>query len=161
MAHPVFTGARARFFINEKPIGYCAGVSGEEAIDYNPVETLEFLEVREHIPVAYRASLSAAFFRLINSPLKQYRGNQLEDAGGMSIFPKFNNILTSGAMSATINNTRPSANTETGEPGATIIAKFTDVRAASKTFDVSSRGIVTENCSFVAIRQMDESEIDI
>ena len=86
MAHPVFTGARARFFIDEKPIGYCAGVSGEEAIDYNPVETLEFLEVREHIPVAYRASLSAAFFRLINSSLKEYRGNQLEDAGGLSIF---------------------------------------------------------------------------
>ena len=161
MGHPVFTGARARFFVNEQPIGYCAGVSGEEAIDYNPVETLEFLEVREHIPVAYRASLSAAFFRLVNSPLKEYRGNQLEDAGGLSIFPKFNNILTSGAMSAAIHNTRPPANGDSGEPGPMIIAKFTDVRAASKTFDVSSRGIVTENCSFVAIRQMDESEIDV
>ena len=160
MGHQVFTGARARFLINEMPIGYCAGVSGEEAIDYEPVETLEFLSVREHIPVAYRASLSAAFFRLVGSSLKEYQGKEGK-AGGMSIFPKFDNILTSGAMSAVIQQSKPEAGS--GPPGITElgsvnIAKFTEVRAASKTFDVSSRGIVTENCSFVAIRQMDESE---
>ena len=159
MPHPVFTGARARFLIDGTPIGYCAGVSGEEAIDYEPVETLEFLQVREHIPIAYRASLSAAFFRLVGSPLKEYLGKE-SNAGGMSIFPKFDNILTSGAMSAVIQNSKPVANQATGEPGSTIIAQFTEVRAASKTFDVSSRGIVTENCSFVAIRQMDESETE-
>ena len=152
----VFTGARAKFYIDEKPIGYCAGVSGEEAIDYEPVETLNFLEVREHIPVAYRASLSAAFFRLVGSSLKEYTGKgEADGPQGMSIFPKFNDILISGAMSATINNTKPEAD------GSTIIAKFISVRAASKTFDVSSRGIVTENCSFVAIKQMDESETEV
>jgi len=164
MAHQVFTGARARFLINEVPIGYCAGVSGEEAIDYEPVETLEFLQVREHIPVAYRASLSAAFFRLVGSSLKEYQGKE-SDAGGLSIFPKFDNILTSGAMSAVIQQSKPPAGSGDAahvaggeELGSVNIAKFTEVRAASKTFDVSSRGIVTENCSFVAIRQMDESE---
>jgi hypothetical protein len=159
MGYKVFTGARARFLIDEVQIGYCAGVSGEEAIDYEPVETLEFLQVREHIPVAYRASLSAAFFRLVGSSLKQYQGKE-GGAGGMSIFPKFDNILTSGAMSAVIQNSQPAADAASDEPGSTIIAKFVDVRAASKTFDVSSRGIVTENCSFVAIKQMDESETE-
>ena len=147
----VFTGARAKFFIEDQAIGYCAGVSGEEAIDYEPVETLNFLEVREHIPVSYRASLSAAFFRLVGSSLKEYGGKN-NDKGGMTIFPKMGKILTSGAMSAAIMNTKPES-----EPGS-LIAKFLSVRAASKTFDVSSRGIVTENCSFVAIQQMDESE---
>ena len=159
MAHQVFTGARARFLIDEVPIGYCAGVSGEEAIDYEPVETLEFLQVREHIPVAYRASLSAAFFRLVGSSLKEYQG-KYNKGGGISIFPKFDNILTSGAMSAVIQQSRPEEGSgpDGDELGSVNIAKFTEVRAASKTFDVSSRGIVTENCSFVAIRQMDESE---
>ena len=160
MPHPVFTGARARFLIEDMPIGYCAGVSGEEAVDYEPVETLEYLQVREHIPVSYRASLSAAFFRLVGSPLKNYHGKE-GNVGGISIFPKLNDILISGAMSAVIQASKPPASAETGEPGSTIIAQFTSVRAASKTFDVSSRGIVTENCSFVAIRQMDESETDI
>tara|TARA_Y100001973_G_C5036804_1_gene250797 strand:+ start:217 stop:681 length:465 start_codon:yes stop_codon:yes gene_type:complete len=154
MAHQVFTGARARFLIDGTPIGYCAGVSGEEAVDYEPVETLEYLQVREHIPVAYRASLSAAFFRLVGSSLKEYRGKEGND-GGLSIFPKFNNILTSGAMNAVIQQSKPE------NEGSVNIATFTDVRAASKTFDVSSRGIVTENCSFVAIKQMDESEENI
>lgn len=146
----IFSGGRAKFYINEKPIGFCAGVSGEEAVDYEPVETLEHLEVREHVPVSYRASLSAAFFRLIGSSLKEYTD---AEAGGMSIFPKFENILTSGELTASIHATKAE------NPGK--IALFTGVRAASKTFDVSSRGIVTENCSFIAIKQMDESEIDV
>jgi len=153
MAKEIFTGARARFFLDDVPIGYCAGVSGEEAIDYEPVDTLEFLQVREHVQVAYRASMSAAFFRLIGSSLKEYAGKE-ENAGGLEIFPKFDNILTSGAMTAAIIETKSK-----DEPR--VIAQFDSVRAASKTFDVSSRGIVTENCSFVAIRQFDESEIDI
>jgi hypothetical protein len=44
-------------------------------------------------------------------------------------------------------------------PQGTIMAKFYSVRAASKTFDVSARGVVTENCSFVAIKQEDESTL--
>ena len=152
----VFTGARAKFYINGQAVGYCAGVSGEEAIDYEPVETLDFLEVRERIPVAYRASLSAAFFRLVGSSLKSYLGRR-NAHGGMSIFPQFDKILTSGVLSAAIHNTKPS--TDTGEEVPDVMAMFTDVRAASKTFDVSARGIVTENCSFVAIRQKDESEM--
>ena len=153
MAKEIFTGARARFFIDGVPIGYCAGVNGEEAIDYEPVQTLDFLQVREHVPVSYRASMSAAFFRLIGSSLKEYAGKE-EDAGNLEIFPKFNNILTSGAMSAAIVENKSA-------DGPRVIAQFQDVRAASKTFDVSSRGIVTENCSFVAINMFDESEIDI
>ena len=106
--------------------------------------------------VGLQASLSAAFFRLVGSSLKEYTGKgEADGPQGMSIFPKFNDILTSGAMSATINNTKPEVD------GSSIIAKFISVRAASKTFDVSSRGIVTENCSFVAIKQMDESETEV
>tara|TARA_Y100000310_G_C20613196_1_gene779146 strand:+ start:1073 stop:1543 length:471 start_codon:yes stop_codon:yes gene_type:complete len=152
--HPeVFSGARARFYINDYPVGYCAGVSGEEAVDYEPVDTLGFLEVREHVPVAYRASLSAAFFRLIGSSLKKY-GGKYGNAGNLKIFPILDDILISGVLKAAIQeHLGPGTNGE-------ILAQFLGVRAASKTWDTSARGVVSENCSFVAIRQRDESEIN-
>ena len=157
MAIEIFSGARAKFFLNNRAIGFCAGVSGEEAVDYSPVDTLDFLEVREHVPVAYRTSLSAAFFRLIGSPLKDYTGKFDTDPESISIFPKFDDILTNGAMSASI-QLGPGKGVSQ-YPQGTIMAKFDKVRAASKTFDVSARGVVTENCSFVAVRQMDESTV--
>jgi len=144
----VFSGARARFVIDGTTVGYCAGVSGEEAIDYEPINTLDFLQVREHVPVSYRASLSAAFFRLIGSPLKAYSGRD-GDEGNMKIFPILEDILTSGTLSCAIQ-----------DKSNKTIALFEEVRAASKTFDVSNRGVVSENCSFVCIRQRDESQID-
>jgi len=147
MAFDVFSGARARFMIDDRPVGYCAGVSGEEAIDYEPVDTLGFLEVREHVPVAYRASLSAAFFRLIGSSLKKY-GGKFNNAGNLKIFPILDDILISGVLKASVEE----------KLGGKTLATFLGVRAASKTFDVSARGVVSENCSFVAIRQRDESE---
>ena len=69
----VFSGARARFVIDGTTVGYCAGVSGEEAVDYEPINTLHFLEVREHVPVSYRCSMSAAFFRLLVRLWKRIR----------------------------------------------------------------------------------------
>ena len=138
----VLSGARAAFLINSQKIGYSAGVSGEEAVDYEPIDTLDFLEVREHVPVSYRCSLSAAFFRLIGSPLKKY-GEQ-----GLQIFPTLGNILTSGVLQASVQD----------KFGGTI-ALFESVRAASKTWDVSSRGVTAESCSFVSIRCLDESEL--
>jgi len=144
----VFSGARARFVIDGTTVGYCAGVSGEEAVDYEPINTLHFLEVREHVPVSYRCSMSAAFFRLVGSPLKQYSGKDGSE-GNLKIFPILEDILTSGTMSCAIQD-------KTNK----TIALFEEVRASSKTFDVSNRGVVSENCAFVAIRQRDESQID-
>ena len=33
----VFSGARARFKFDKVPVGYASGVSGEETVDYEPV----------------------------------------------------------------------------------------------------------------------------
>lgn len=132
----VFSGARARFYYDSTPVGYAAGVSGEETIDYEPVEVLDLLEVREHVPVAYRVTLSAQIFRVIGDSLKQ-----------QNIFPKPEDIITSNAMSAHIED-KVSKNNP---------AAFTGVRCAGHSFDVTARGIVSENVNFVAIRVKDES----
>lgn len=136
----VFSGARARFRVKDVIVGYAAGVSGEETIDFEPVEVLDLLEVREHVPVAYRCSLTAQVFRVIGNSIKQQR-----------IFPKTEDIITTEAFEASIEDPG-------GGTGQTP-ALFTGVRCAGHTWDVTARGIVSENVNFVAIRVKDESEI--
>jgi hypothetical protein len=134
----VFSGPRARFKIQGQTVGYAGGVSGEETIDYEPVDVLDLLEVKEHVPVAYKCSLSAQMFRVIGKSLKS-RG----------IFPILSKVLNSVAMTAAI---------EDAEITGKTIALFTGVRTAGHTFETTARGLVSENVTFVAIRVNDESE---
>jgi len=134
----VFSGARARFKISGVTVGYAGGVSGEEMIDYEAVDVLDLLAVKEHVPVAYRVSLNAQIFRVIGDSLK----NQ-------SIFPTPDKIINSSALTAAI---------EDAEITGQNVAVFTGVRTAGHTFDITARGIVTENVNFVAIQVQDESE---
>jgi len=138
----VFSGARARFKLQGMTIGYAGGVSGEETIDYQPVDVLDLLEVKEHVPVAYRTSLSAQIFRVI--------GNSLKKQG---VFPKMEEIITSESLSAVVENAEPTP-TDNGGP----VQQYIGVRAAGHTWDIPARGLVSENVTFVAIRTMDESE---
>ena len=138
-----FTGARALFWIDEIPVAFAAGMSGEEVYDYDPVAVLGLLEVREHVPVAYRTGLSAQAFRLVGSPLKKF-GDQSKE-----IFPKLENALTAGTMTATIID----------QITNTVVSQFSEVKASGHTWDVTARGVVAENISFVAIRHKDESSI--
>jgi hypothetical protein len=135
----VFSGPRARFKLEGKTIGYAGGVSGEESIDYEPVDVIDLLEVKEHVPVAYRATLNAQVFRII--------GNSLKAQG---IFPTPSKIINSSSMTAAIEDAEITGNT---------IALFTGVRTAGHTFDITARGLVSENVTFVAIRVADESEV--
>lgn len=144
MATETFSGARAIFKLEGVPIGFAGGVSGEEIVDYEPVNVLGLLEVREHVPVAYRTSLSAQVFRVINSPLKRFGPTNLE------VFPREDNILTTGELTAAIEDRL--------NPGV-IAAQFEGVKASGHTFDVGARGLVSENISFVAIRMKDEAQL--
>jgi hypothetical protein len=137
MATNVFSGPRARLKANGEVIGYTGGVSGGEQIDYEPIETIDFLEVREHIPVAYRVTLSMSFFRIIGQSLKA-RG----------LFPTLENILTSGALTISV---------EDSQTGNTPML-FEQVRIASKNFDIGPRGIVSDSTDAVCIRCRDEYE---
>lgn len=137
MASNTFSGARAVFLINGVPIAFAGGVSGEETIDYEPVDVLALLEVREHVPVAYRTSLNAQVFRVVGQSLKK-----------LGILPRQEEIITSGDLEAAVQDT------VTGQ----TIALFQGVRCSGHTFDVTARGIVQDNVSFVSIRVLDEFE---
>ena len=138
----VFTGVRARFKIDTgngpEKVAYAGGVSGEESVDYEPVDVLDLLEVHEHVPVAYRCTMNAQVFRVIGTSMKN-----------LGIFPIQDNILTSGALSALV---------EDVQEGRTM-ALLQGVRATGKGWDVGARSLVQENVSFVAIRMKDESEV--
>ena len=142
MASQTFSGARAVFFIDNGggpiPVAFAGGVSGEELIDYEPVDVLGLLEVREHVPVAYRTSLNAQIFRVVGDSLKQ-----------QGIMPIQDEIITSGDLEAIIRDDKVSKNT---------VQLFQGVRCSGHTFDVTARGIVQENVTFVAIRTVDEFE---
>ena len=137
-APQVFSGGRARFKVDGRQIGYAASVNGEENVEHEPVEVLDLLEVREFVPVAYRVSLNSNMFRVIGNSLKQ-----------QGIYPIQDNILTSGTMTCAVEDRL------TGK----IAAQFFGCRASTKSFDIGARGIVSEACAFVAIRQKDESEL--
>lgn len=137
-ASATFSGARAIFLINNVPVGFASGVSGEEVIDYEPIDVLNLLEVKEHVPVAYRTSLNAQIFRVVGQSIKQ-----------MGIMPTVENIITSDDLTAAIQD---KVTNET-------VSLFTGVRCSGHSWDATARGVVSENVTFVAIRVKDESEL--
>jgi len=138
MPTKTFSGARARLKINGEKVAYAGGVSGEESVDHEPIDVLDLLEVLEFVPVAYRASMNANIFRVVNQSLKN-----------LGIFPQNTNILTSGALEAAIEDSQTQQTTYL----------FQGVKAAGKTFDIAARAPTSENINFVAIRVLDESQV--
>lgn len=141
-ASQAFSGARALFEINGTKVGFAGGVSGSEEIDYEPIDVLNLLEVKEHVPVAYRVTLSAQIFRVVGTSLKK-QGT----AGGQAILPLQENIITSDVLDCTVVDSAL---------GVTI-AQFQECRCAGHSFDITARGVVQENVNFVTIRLVDEN----
>ncbi len=137
-ASATFSGARAIFLINNVPIAFAGGVSGEETVDYEPVDVLGMLEVKEHVPVAYRTSLNAQMFRVIGQSIK-----------ALGILPRLQDIINSDDLLAALQDT---------VTGSTM-ALFQGVRCSGHSFDVTARGLVQENVTFVVIKIQDESEL--
>jgi len=142
----VFTGARARFLLKGKKVGYATNVAGSEEIQYDPVEVLDNIQVEEHVPVAYRVTFTASLVRIIGETVKTLgfwpsQGSSPED--------HLRNILLQGDLVAVIEDNK------TGKPMMTL----EQVKLASHNFTVNARGIVGQDLTFVGIRMKDESEV--
>lgn len=142
----IFTGARARFSINGIKVGYARNVTLTEGITYEPAKALDNIEPEEFVPIDYEVRFSASMFRIIGDTLKS-RG-WFPGVGGNSA-EHLENILNSGDMTATIEDTR------TGKLFATV----EQVKIASHNWTIDARGIVGEDMEFVATRVRDESEV--
>jgi hypothetical protein len=137
---PVATGVRTLFAIDSKKVGYAASVNASENISYEPLEVLNLIEVKEFVPTGYNVSLGAQAFRIVNNSLKQ-----------QGIFPKEDNILTSGVLECALIDT----------PTGHTISLFQNCKCASHSWDVTARGIVSESIEFNATRCVDESELPL
>lgn len=140
MSSFVLSGARSLFKVDGTIVGFAGGVSGSEQIEYEPVDVLDLLEVREFVPVAYRCTLSAQIFRVVGQSLKK-----------LGIFPQEANILTSGDLTCTVTDIL------TGN----TVAQFEACKCSEHAFDITARGIVSENVNFVNIRLKDEFDIPL
>ena len=142
----IMTGARALFMINSVKVGYAKTVTVSESIDYQPVEVIGNIEVEEHVPVAYRVSMTAAFFRLVGETVKSLG---YFPSAGTSSDDHLSNILTvSDVLQATIEDTK------TGK----VLATLEQVKLVSNNWNLDARGIMGNDVEFVAIRVKDESE---
>lgn len=137
----VLSGARARLMIEGVKVMYATNVSYGEEVTYDPVEVLDQLEVAEHVATAYRCNFSSQHVRVITNSIK------LRD--GVRIFPRLEDILTSGELTATVED----------RVTGTIVSNIERIKAASYNINVGARGIVLNDVQFVAIRIRDESEI--
>ena len=142
----LFTGARARFLIDGVKVGYARNVNVSEEIQYDPVEILDNIEVEEYVAVAYRVTFTASQFRIIGETVKSLGWFP---SLGANTEEYLSNILTSGDLTATVEDTR------TGK----LFATLEQVKVQSHNWTVDARGVVGEDLTFVAVRVKDESEI--
>jgi len=141
----LFTGARARFSLNGVKVGYAKNVNVSEQINYEDVETLDNIEVEEHVPIGYVVSLSAGMFRIVGETLKS---QGWFPKNGANTEEHLSNILIMGDLTATIEDTK------TGK----VLADVEQVKITSKNWAVDARGVVGKDVAFKAIRVSDESE---
>lgn len=139
------TGARARLKIQGVAVGWAQGVTLSEAIEYQPAEVMGTIEVDEHVPVRYAVEFSARLFRIYGETLKS---KGWFPKAGATAEEHLSNILTTGEMSASVEDTKT---------GKTLCAvQGVKIESHNWAFD---RGTITgEDCTFVAIRVLDESE---
>lgn len=146
-----FSGARASFYFNGTKVAYASGCDGSREIQYEAVEVLDHLPVKEHVPVGYRVNFNANIFRTISS------GASTDVAPGsvteQGLFPKFGaageRILKMTGVVVYIQDRN------TGK----VIYLIKDVKPASSNFSITARGVVAQNMSFVCTQMIDEAEI--
>jgi hypothetical protein len=142
----IITGARARFSIEGVKVGFATDVNLGEEIQYEEANVLDNIEVEEYVPVGYRVTFTARKFRIVGQTLKS-RG--WFPKLGSNTEEHLQNILTTGELSATLEDTKTSK----------TLATVEQIKIASHNYAINARGIVGQDVTFNAIRLKDESEV--
>ncbi len=144
-----FSGARAIFSFNGNVFGFASGVDGSEEVMYEPVDVLDLLQVREHVPVGYRVSLRCRIFRTISqgaaSDAKLNPGSLKE----MGMFPRVKEILRLDGVDAIIID----------DISGKVVFKLRETKTSRYDFSITARGLVAQDVDFVGIVAEDEAEI--
>ena len=142
----IATGARARFSLGGVAVGFATNVNINEEITYEPVEVLDNIQVEEFVAVGYRVDLSAGLIRIVNDTLKS-RGLLAQQ--GRNPQQHLLNILNLGELVAQIEDSRTSQ----------VIGHVEGVKISRNSLQITARGVVGVDVSFVAKRFRDESDL--
>lgn len=141
----VLTGARCRFLLSGKKVGYATRLQFNEEVDYQPIDVLDNIQTEEHVPVGYRVGLSCGLVRVF--------GESVKSAGwfpqiGSTPEEHLRNVLLSGNLTATIVDSK--------NPDKPVM-QLEQVKVSTVNTSIDARGVVGEDVSFVAIRARDET----
>ena len=142
----IFTGARARFTIDGVPFSFATNVAGSEEIQRDAVEILNNIEVQEHVPIAYRVTLTASKVWFVNETLKS-----------LGWFPK--NGSNPGEHLTNILNTNPFAGLIQDTQTNDVFMQYDGLEIASYNWTIAARAIVATDVTFVGIKVRDRSEV--
>lgn len=148
----VFSGARARFSIDTKIVGFATNCTGSEEIQYDPLQVLDHIQTIEFVPIGYSVTFSASRVRLIGDAADIHGSLR----GPMNAFPKLGqsdsdfllNILNLADLQCQIEDT----------VSGKIFMQLEQVKIASHNWAITPRGIVGQDINFVAVRMKDEAE---
>ena len=143
----VFTGPRCRFTLNGTVIALGKTVQMQDELTWDPVKVLNSIEVIEHEPIDYGASMGASEVLAV--------GKTLEALGfiaqkGATPQDHLRNILALPDITAQLED----------NVGETIVARAFGVKVSSRSFSVDSRSSVGRDLQFVARRIKEASELD-
>lgn len=141
----IFTGARCRFLLDGKKVGWATGVSGSEEYMYEAIDVLDNLETEEHAIVGYRCDMACSIVGIVTQSL---RSLGFMPKAGTSPEEHLANVLALDGLGAVIEDN------QTGK----VIAEYFQVRTSRKDFQTAARGTMGINVQFVAIRSRDVAE---
>lgn len=140
MSKPIFTGARAIFKLAGQKVAVAVGVDVTNNIGYEPVRTIDLLEVYENVETSYNCGLSCETVKVIGQSPTQ-----------LGFFPHIDllSILTQPELVAEIYDA------VTGQ----VVCVVEGVKPADNGFSVRAGAVVSNNLTFVAKRVKDVAEI--
>ena len=135
----VYTGARAIFKLKGEKVAVATGVDVASNISYDPIRTLDLLEVYEFAEAQYNASLSCTTVKVIGSSPTQ-----------LGFFPRIDlmSILTQPELVAELYDN------VTGQ----LVCVAEGVKPENNGFNVAAGAVVANNLTFVVKRIKDVSE---
>lgn len=139
MPNLVYTGARAIFKLAGQKVAVATGVDVASNIAYEPIRTLDLLEVYEFAESQYNASLSCTTVKVIGSSPTQ-----------LGFFPHVDlmSILTQPELVAELYDN------VTGQ----LVCVVEAVKPENNGFNVTAGAVVANNLTFVCKRVKDVSE---
>lgn len=140
MAKNIYTGARAIFKLAGQKVAVATGVDVTETINYEPVRTLDLLEVYEFAETSYDCSLNCEYVKVIGQSATQ-----------LGFFPHVDlmSILTQPELVAELYDN------VTGQ----LVDVVEGVKPSNKNYSVRAGAVVAENLTFVAKRVKNVAEV--